>query len=99
MNPYIIKKPSITEKSLQLANVENVYTFEVNRLATKNQIKEAIEKLFNVSVVAVNTVMSQRVLKATGKKRLKVMTAKTKKALVKLKEGQSIALFDMGGNE
>lgn len=99
MNPYIIKRPVITEKTLQLASQQNVFTFEVDRLATKNQIKEAIQELFKVSVVATNTVMSQRVAKTTGKKRLKVMSAKTKKACVKLKEGDSITLFDMGGQE
>jgi len=44
MNPYIVVKPVITEKSLRLANTENTYVFEVQMTSNKNQIKEAIEK-------------------------------------------------------
>ncbi|MFZ5376417.1 MAG: 50S ribosomal protein L23 [Patescibacteria group bacterium] len=97
MNLQIIKRPVITEKSLQLANSENVYVFEVDRSATKDQVKEAVEVLYKVNVVDVNTVMRPRVKKATGRKRMQVISAKTKKALVKLQKGQSIKLFDIGG--
>lgn len=97
INPYIIKAPVITERTLSLANKQNVYTFEVARAANKNQIKTAIEQAFAVSVLAVNTVMSARAKKKTGKKRMLTTTAKTKKALVKLKKGDSITLFDIGG--
>lgn len=99
MNTQIIKKPVITEKSLSSANQENVYVFEVDRRANKNQIKEAIEQLFKVTVLDVNTVTKQRVYKATGRKRLKVLAAKTKHAFVKLKKGDSIKLFDVSGGE
>ncbi len=94
MNPYIITKPVITEKSLRLANEENTFVFEVQMTANKNQIKEAVEKLFGVTVVKIRTIVKYRELKRTGKKRTVTRLGKKKKALVILKEGQSIDLFD-----
>jgi large subunit ribosomal protein L23 len=99
MKPYIIRRPIITEKSLQMANLQNVYVFEVERLANKKEVKEAMEDIFKVHVLAVNTVMSHKGMKSTGKRRLKVVTAKTKKVMVKLKAGEKIALFDTTGGE
>ncbi|MBU0974552.1 50S ribosomal protein L23 [Patescibacteria group bacterium] len=95
MNPYIVVKPVITEKSLRLANTDNTYVFEVQMTSNKNQIKEAIEKLFEVKVERIRTIVNQRELKRTGKKRMMVKFGKTKKALVTLKSGQSIDLFDI----
>lgn len=99
MKPYIIRRPIITEKSLQQASLENVYTFEVERLANKKEVKEAMEDIFKVHVEAVNTVMHHSAKKSTGRKRLKVVTAKTKKVMVKLKAGEKIALFDITGGQ
>ena len=95
MNAYTIVKPVITEKSLSLANQKNTYTFQVSRSATKYQIKEAIEQLFPVEVVSVRTVTNQPVVKRTGKRRMQVTGGKVKKALVTLKAGNEINLFDI----
>ena len=95
MNPYTVIKPITTEKSLRLANSENTYVFKVQMTSNKNQIREAIEKLFDVNVEKIRTIVSQKKLKRTGKKRMTVRTGKTKKALVTLKSGQSIDLFDI----
>lgn len=97
MHTYIIKKPIITEKSLALAAKENTYLFEVSKNAEKNQLKKIIEELFKVKVISVNTVMGHRGNKKTGRKRLSVVTERTKKALIKLKEGDRIELFDLEG--
>ena len=92
MNNYrdIIKAPIITEKSSDLAQKENTYVFSVSVKANKTEIKEAIEKLFNVKVESVNTVnvrpRKKRVGKYTG------YTNKVKKAYVKLQDGSSIEL-------
>lgn len=99
MNIYLIKKPVVTERSLSLANKQNVYTFEVLMNAHKGQIKQAIEQTFDVKVLAVNTVVRHRIKKKTGQKRLSTVSPKTKKAYVKLAKGQSIALFDIGGDK
>ena len=95
MNPYIVIKPVITEKSLRLANVDNTYTFVVQTTANKDQIKESIQKLFKVDVSSIRTVVNQKGKKRTGKRRLSVVTGKVKKALVTLKSGQTIDLFDI----
>ena len=99
MNAYLIKKPVVTERSLSLANKQNVYTFEVIMGAHKGQIKEAVEQVFGVKVLKVNTVVRHRIKKKTGRKRISTVSPKTKKAYVKLVEGQHIALFDLGGDQ
>ena len=91
MNNYrdIIKAPIITEKSSNLA-ANNVITFCVDVRANKTQIKQAIEKIFNVKVESVNTVNVKPKKKRVG--RYVGKTNKVKKAIVKLKEGSSIEL-------
>ena len=92
MNNYrdIIKAPIVTEKSARLAQDANTITFSVDTKANKTQIKQAVEKIFNVKVESVNTVTvrpkKKRVGRYTGK------TNQVKKAIVKLKEGSSIEL-------
>ena len=97
INTSIIKQPVVSEKSIALAASENKYTFMVARDANKLQIKAAIEALYGVEVTAVNTKTSYRHRKATGRKRMKVMVAPKKMALISLKKGQSISVFDFGG--
>lgn len=52
----IIKEPIITEKSMQLVETNNSYTFVVDKKANKVEIKKAIEQIFNVTVVSVRTI-------------------------------------------
>ena len=84
----IIYAPIITEKTAMLAQNENKFAFKVDPRANKTEIKQAIESIFNVKVVSINTLNShpkkRRVGKYTG------MTNKCKKAIVKLAEGNSI---------
>ena len=56
----IIKKPLITEKTFDLIEKENKLVFIVKRQANKNQIKRAIEKLHNVKVIKVNTIITPK---------------------------------------
>ena len=92
MNDYrdIIIAPVITEKAA-VEEQNGKYTFKVSTKANKTQIKQAIEKIFNVKVESVNTLNShpkkRRVGKYTG------MTNKYKKAIVKLANGSTIS-FD-----
>ncbi|MDQ3008506.1 MAG: 50S ribosomal protein L23 [bacterium] len=99
MNVYVLVRPVITEKSMQLAQTRNSFTFEVSRNSSKEQVKQAVEELYKVNVTSVNTIMGHNELKPTGKKRLKSMNARVKKAIVTLKAGQNIALFDLGEAE
>jgi large subunit ribosomal protein L23 len=56
LDPYqVVVRPLITEKATHLSERHNAYTFEVNPLANKTEIKDAIEALFNVKVLDVRT--------------------------------------------
>ena len=92
MNNYrdIIKAPIITEKSADLAQNQNTITFSVACDANKTQIKQAVEKIFNVKVESVNTINVRPKKKRVG--RYVGKTNKVKKAIVKLREGSSIEL-------
>ena len=85
----VIKAPIITEKSSLLAQ-NNIVTFSVDVKANKTQIKQAVEKIFNVKVDSVNTVNVRPKKKRVG--RYVGKTNKVKKAIVKLSEGSSIEL-------
>jgi len=99
MNKQILIKPLITEKTLKLANAFNCFTFKVSAGANKDQIKTAVARTFDVDVKRVRTSSSQPLFKRTGRKRLKRIIPRQKKAFVYLEEGQVIELFDLGGNE
>ena len=93
----IIIKPIITEKS-SISIAEGKYTFRVHNSASKTAIKKAVEELFNVKVIAVNTVSMP------GKeKRMGVHSGKTpdwKKAIVKIDRNPSaVSYLEKGGKE
>ena len=89
----VILKPVITEKSMDLM-ADKKYTFLVHTEATKNQIKEAVEKMFEgTKVKSVNTMNLDGKNKRRGKTKKK--TAKTKKAIVTLTEdSKDIDIFE-----
>ena len=89
----VILKPVVTEKSMN-AMAEKKYTFLVHPSATKNQIKEAVEKMFEGTKVA-----KANTMKNDGKTKRRGMTfgktAKTKKAIVQLtEESADIEIFE-----
>lgn len=87
----VIKKPLISEKNSTHAEL-GIYAFEVNRKASKTDIRKAIEKSFNVKVSSINTQVCRG---RSRKTRLGVSKVRYwKKALVKLKVGEKIALFE-----
>ncbi len=93
MDPHkIIIRPVISEKSYNLIEVEDQYTFEVDRRANKNQIKAAVEEAFDVRVQRVNTVNVKSKPKRQGLSSGR--TSSWKKAVVKLAEGERIELFE-----
>lgn len=86
----IIIRPIVSERSYDLME-QNKYTFEVARDANKYQIKDAIEELFSVKVDRVNTINVK-----PKKKRVRYVAGYTrqwKKAVVTLKEGETIEIF------
>ncbi len=87
----VLKKPVLTEKSLLLQQTENKYTFDVELTANKIEVKQAVEAMFGVKVESVNIMNVAPKTKRMG--RYVGKTNKRKKAIVKLKEGQTINLF------
>jgi len=88
----IIIAPMITEKSSSLQNANNSYTFKVSVNANKVEIRHAIERIFNVHVLDVNTIRQRGKVKSMG--RFSGKRADWKKAIVKLREGDSITEFE-----
>ena len=87
----IIKKPLITEKSSQQKEAAQVVAFEVSRDANKIEIKQAVEKAFDVKVANVNTVLVAGKVKRVGRQFGK--RSNRKKAYVTLAEGNNIDFF------
>lgn len=87
----ILKAPIITEQSTKLIESQNRYTFKVDTKANKVEIKKAVETIFNVKVLSVNTVNVLPKFKRMGK--YEGYKSAYKKAIVKLAEGQKIDAF------
>src|SRR5205823_7364158 len=93
MNRFeIIKRPLDTEKLDRMRDRENKFAFEIDLKANKTEVKQAIEQLFKVKVVDVKTAIVRgkfrRIGRSEGKRR------NWKKAIVTLKEGDAIQLFE-----
>lgn len=87
----IIIRPLVTEKGMHKANRNNAYAFEVNRLADKQDIRHAVEQLFDVKVVAVHTQNRKGKPRRT---KMKMSTTKAwKKAIVTLDKEHRISFF------
>ena len=92
LEPYqIVLRPLVTEKGTHLSERFNAYTFEVNPLATKSDIKRAVTELWNVRVVKVRT--QRRVGKPRRHKMSQGHTRSWKKAIVQLHEEDRIAFY------
>ncbi len=88
----IIQSPVVTEKSTSLRSGSNQYSFYVHVKSNKIEIKKAIEQLFKVKVLKVNTVKSRGKKKRLG--RYEGYTSSRKKAIVTLKAGDTIKVFE-----
>ena len=89
----IIKGPIITEKSNDLLEKENKYTFKVALEANKVEIKQAIEEIFNVKVVDIATIKVLPKHRRVGK--YEGYRSAYKKAICKLADGQKIDAFNI----
>jgi large subunit ribosomal protein L23 len=87
----VIRRPIISEKSTALAEVGNRYVFEVATQANKQEIRDAVSRLFSVKVLKVHTMTMHGKVKRVG--RFEVKRPNWKKALVTLAEGQKIDFF------
>jgi len=87
----IVRRPVVTEKGT-LMQEQGKYTFEVASNSTKEMVKQAVEKAFKVNVIKVNIVGMKGKTKRMGKR--EIVTPSWKKAVVTLKEGQKIQIFE-----
>lgn len=88
---HVIRRPLLTEKSTFGMNERSQYSFEIDRRATKTDVKRAVEELYKVHVVSVNTLVRKGRVK-----RIKTgytTTAETKRAIVRLRDGEVIELL------
>lgn len=93
----IIKQPILTEKSNMLSEKNNTYTFIVDKNSNKIEIKNAIEKLYNVAVDSVNTMNyggGKRKMKQTSRGISFQRNKLFKKAVVRVTEGDVIDLYE-----
>lgn len=95
MDKDIIIAPIISEKSMRDAN-ESKFTFKVKIWANKKMIRKAIEDKFKVNVLDVKTAIVKGKKKRAGARRIEILQSAWKKAVAKVKEGEKIALFDIG---
>jgi large subunit ribosomal protein L23 len=92
MNPeQVIRRPIILTEKANLLRQKNQVVFEVRRDANKVQIRDAVQKLFNVKVTSVNTMVFRGKERRMGRGYAKMQN--WKKAVVTLKEGDSIDFF------
>ena len=95
MNIYqVLKRPILTEKT-DFQRDDNQYVFEVDRQANKHEIKKAVETLFDVDVMAVNTMIMKPKRRRLGRKSITTRPA-WKRAIVTLAPGERIQEFFEG---
>ena len=90
-----LKKPILTEKASGLTEKSNRFTFQVEHRANKLQIKSALEKMYGVNILAINTMVVNGKLKSRNTKGGLVTgrSPKYKKAIVTLKDGETIDYY------
>jgi len=88
----VVIKPLVTEKGTMMLSERNWVTFRVHPDANKIEVREAIQKIFSVSVLQVNTQIVRGKRKRFGK--TMGQSKAWKKAMVRLKEGDKIEIFE-----
>lgn len=90
----MIKRPIITEKSTTQTS-ENKYTFEVDKRASKSDVRGAVEKMFAVGVLDVKTANVHGKTLRVGRRRRPAKKSDWKKAVVTLVKGDKIEAFEV----
>jgi len=90
----VILRPIVSEKSYRLLE-DNVYTFEVHPGSSKPEIKDAVESIFDVDVLKVNTLIRKGKRKKNRRTNSWGSRPSRKRAIVTLAEGDSIELFEV----
>jgi len=91
----VVKRPIVTERTMRTLDQANTYAFEIHPKANKIQVRNAVEKLFKVTVLAVRTSTYRGKVKwsRAGGRYTRWQEPSWKKAYIKLKEGDAIELF------
>jgi large subunit ribosomal protein L23 len=91
----ILRRPILTEKSSHQYAKLNQYVFEVANYATKSMVKDAVETIFNVEVLRVNTlIMPAKKSRRALSRRVLIRKSAYKKAVVTLAPGDTISVFE-----
>jgi len=90
---FILQKPIITEKTSTLAS-QSKFVFACDPAASKGQIKEAISKTYSVTVLGINTTIIKGKKRRAGRSRRTIQNPSYKKAIVTLKKGDKIDIFE-----
>jgi large subunit ribosomal protein L23 len=91
----VLRRPVVTEKTNYLSGKLNKYVFEVADDATKGQVKDAVETLFDVTVEKVNIVnVPAKRARRMRSRRVLVRRSSYKKAIIELAPGQTISMFE-----
>jgi large subunit ribosomal protein L23 len=93
-----IIRPLVTEKSMSKV-ADGRYSFAVSQYATKTEVKKAIETSFSVKVVSISTSVVKGKSKRAGTRRLETLDPVWKKAIVTVKKGDRIYLFEAGAGD
>ena len=88
----VLVRPLITEKSSAAWQDRKEYVFEVHPEATKGQIREALKQLFGVTATSIRTMQMRRNAMIRGQAR--GVSARWKKAIVTLRQGDTLAVFE-----
>lgn len=91
----VLRRPLITEKTAYLSSKLNQYAFEVHSDATRTQVKEAVEKAFEVQVLKVNIINVAAKMSRRGKsRRMAIRKSSYKKAIVTIRPEDRIPVFE-----
>jgi large subunit ribosomal protein L23 len=90
----VLKRPIITEKALSLSALGK-YTFEVDKKATKPEIKRAVKKAFDVDVQTVQVIKVRGKTRRFGRRRKRISLSDWKKAIIQLAPGQKIDIYSV----
>lgn len=91
----VVISPIITERSMALVK-KNKFSFKVAVTADKEMIKRAVKEQFNVDPISIETVIQKGKTQRVGVRRVEKKRSSYKRAVVTVKEGQKIDIFDLG---
>jgi large subunit ribosomal protein L23 len=98
MNTTILIKPLVTEKSMSTVG-DGRYTFAVAKTASKTDIKNILGKQFGVTITSVATSLVKGKTKRVGARRQEITVSSWKKAVVTVKKGEKISLFEPAADD